>query len=1367
MADWRVVAANELTLDEQDLVRSVEAARAYWPKQNGDDSRVPVIIRAAVLRDILLGQKLLLRTDDGILQREIVLTPFGLRIQPPDNQRPEVLVEIEGKLDLQHIAVKSGETIAPLFLQYCQFDQPIEMTGASMASLSMFGSRFSELCLKDSDIRGPLDLSSCGPLPNMIFRSAEEGSKDQSDLWPFAGHIFRKGKDGEPVFVPLPENLPEPTATEPLSTEQVTVNGEAADAATQENDDQVQRCAEMIVPAPGLRLAECTVDLRNARIDGACTFRAASFVREFRPFWPADRIQWDKKRKNRFDCAAVDMTGVHVTGSVDFAFAVVVGGIRLANCVVEEDVWFAATRLLAFQQLHGDFDAQPALNLQHSRISGGLIFRAAGPSFLPANLFGDARRDWAVNVVIGDIIGLGLDVGMIWASETIAHSWGFPIALDGARIRNSCRVGPFGSAGTDGHVWIQGTVSMASVQVGGDFHFRNSGCPQVGANGPQPAQSVRIYDLLKLGSGFMDSLRSTATDAEKPNFCQLAFTGGQVGGDVVISSSTFHVSDRFNDPKSFALPSPSAAIDLWKTNAVRGLLIDEDTETTGALRLSRSQWGKHVKICPRAITAVQSQRRFATCIDAKALRIDGDFTLGGKRGTQLRGRVNLAEMQVAGNAHLCGLGFAHPKNMDLQGKNDSDDWMSLEATQVGGRLTVEALTWNLASSRADASDLEHDAFLQGPWRFGTIACYPDALIAEQQRPDAIVRAIFFPKGLAGSGPCHFVLDGTSAAIHGLNRASPSPLQLDSAEKRLAYLAFFCDNVHGDEGPFRIITCLDSARMEDLPAGEGPVRPHQFTDPEEKQTETEGGAIAWDHDVTVIYAAHVFGATMQVRQDGMVEMLEDWPIRALKEELPVDKGMLRAPLMPHWLKTVRYTRNLGVFGWRRARDARSLLLAKRAALATVTMSSQLPRKVNLSRLRCAFMDDEFGNGWGLTEGLRLAVVGFHCDHVEHTSEQNSARAIAPPVTENSSTKMPAIGEATTHFSEAIDQGATHKKNATTNRLQWLHMQFARQPVARWRARLAGMLLAMGGAVPLASGLLRQLAEPLVRHRPLITSKDFAPQSWDVFAMSDLRAGEREKGHAIIIDRTRQSAKIAAEQMRKALRTRWGLFWSAGIPLAVFGLWILAYPDQRDDWRAAALTLAVIGVSQAAPIILRIGDWLFRWGFSYGLSSARALRTIVLLLALGTAATHLARTGSVISGGGEWDSRIWISDPATGERILRPEIALVLAVDYDADAKVDGRPVTRGPVLSGNVVFADAAPCIYGVTSSLYALDVFVPVLDLDQESRCTIREQQEGSEGSDPYAWWRYAKSLFEILGWIVTSLTILTISGVMRRDMER
>lgn len=148
-------------------------------------------------------------------------------------------------------------------------------------------------------------------------------------------------------------------------------------------------------------------------------------------------------------------------------------------------------------------------------------------------------------------------------------------------------------------------------------------------------------------------------------------------------------------------------------------------------------------------------------------------------------------------------------------------------------------------------------------------------------------------------------------------------------------------------------------------------------------------------------------------------------------------------------------------------------------------------------------------------------------------------------------------------------------------------------------------------------------------------------------------------------------------------------------------------------------------------IMFGYWAL---FDYGLSERRALITLLVSLAIGALGVEIARNPA---------SAIFVTrDPAT----LSSEPWLVRELSPPSSAEVE----------KIDLPLAKEEPCGKFVDPTLYAADVFFPLIDLRQEQRCTISSQDS--------AWpWRWAKALYAIVGWIVVSLTILTFSGFARR----
>jgi hypothetical protein len=152
-------------------------------------------------------------------------------------------------------------------------------------------------------------------------------------------------------------------------------------------------------------------------------------------------------------------------------------------------------------------------------------------------------------------------------------------------------------------------------------------------------------------------------------------------------------------------------------------------------------------------------------------------------------------------------------------------------------------------------------------------------------------------------------------------------------------------------------------------------------------------------------------------------------------------------------------------------------------------------------------------------------------------------------------------------------------------------------------------------------------------------------------------------------------------------------------------------------------------------------LFRIFFDYGFSVTRASVTFVLCIMLGTVAAKIA------------DNRFsWIH--------LKESVLVLNTSTPEAAVDKDGKGFFHVYALEADQSrrFENPVPCGGRINNALYALDVFVPVLNLHQQEICSI------DRAKTP---WRYGQALYAVLGWILTPLTILTITGILRRHLEK
>ncbi len=162
------------------------------------------------------------------------------------------------------------------------------------------------------------------------------------------------------------------------------------------------------------------------------------------------------------------------------------------------------------------------------------------------------------------------------------------------------------------------------------------------------------------------------------------------------------------------------------------------------------------------------------------------------------------------------------------------------------------------------------------------------------------------------------------------------------------------------------------------------------------------------------------------------------------------------------------------------------------------------------------------------------------------------------------------------------------------------------------------------------------------------------------------------------------------------------------------------------------------------------------FGYGLSGKRAIATFILFVLIGVAGTNYLK-----------------------ERDL-----LVLETIHVTTLSHNGQPVTIADRSQRNLI---ELPCGSEVSPWIYALDLALPIVQLNEEQRCKVRAAtrsdpiifsvprlvflgQSGSETNFAIRspdLWRAVKAVYAFIGWIVTSIMLLTMTGVFRRIAEK
>jgi hypothetical protein len=199
---------------------------------------------------------------------------------------------------------------------------------------------------------------------------------------------------------------------------------------------------------------------------------------------------------------------------------------------------------------------------------------------------------------------------------------------------------------------------------------------------------------------------------------------------------------------------------------------------------------------------------------------------------------------------------------------------------------------------------------------------------------------------------------------------------------------------------------------------------------------------------------------------------------------------------------------------------------------------------------------------------------------------------------------------------------------------------------------------------------------------------------------------------------------------------------------------------EDARRIAIERLRLQRKMRGSMLFKPIDILFSFTFRYGLSSTRAIMTLCFFIGFGWLSVAVANCGfdpSVLRTSG-----IHVVD----RNVKRlPHIDPVLVINVSAvnsfvltDTGTNQPMPALGRSTTQNAS-TEELPCRRQIEPLLYALDVFIPALDINQETRCTISTRPSA-------LWWRVGRAVYAILGWIVVSLTILTCSGILRRQAE-
>jgi hypothetical protein len=556
----------------------------------------------------------------------------------------------------------------------------------------------------------------------------------------------------------------------------------------------------------------------------------------------------------------------------------------------------------------------------------------------------------------------------------------------------------------------------------------------------------------------------------------------------------------------------------------------------------------------------------------------------------------------------------------------------------------------------------------------------------------------------------YLIDGSPLRFHTLNRAGA--LRLDDDDKAREYVRLFCHCLRGPHGGFTI--------LPDTPSADGPS-PLAVVREAEMVRVTAPMQYA-DQRFSTVLKVPTAGTSM-----GNVEMVEDRPAGEALLSVLLDPPLVR--LLDPQIDAEHAVDPFFPDGWQDMDEASAetmLLLA----LKDKGRVRRLRGRVDLRGLSVHRLDDLRGTAFG--RRALLDLQGFTYESFVDARSQaetvlvNLQEQITSPL--GVTLAMKALAGVGSFFMAII---------SVIDTLLWPVYQLVRiaSAIRRWYERLIS-------PVPVPP---RRPTEPVFRRQ----------------------TGSRWQ-------RMWQAGR--ANQYDSALRSlagewRWRNMW--------LGQQYLGYTPDGLSYRPQPYHQAVEAFGRMGKVqdAKRLQSELFTlerrfrtrwmwkpfalfysWGFDYGLSPARAAVTMLLCITIGWLGTHYLNAHGML----------------VTQTMATAGVAVV-------ESRADGQRDKAAPRIEvwdrdRTVAYYE---CADGISELVYAVDVFIPLIDLRQEERCDVIARSDFSGPSatgvdrltalllSPNAW-AIAKAAYAFAGWIVTSLAILTFTGVLGRTaMEK
>lgn len=708
----------------------------------------------------------------------------------------------------------------------------------------------------------------------------------------------------------------------------------------------------------------------------------------------------------------------------------------------------------------------------------------------------------------------------------------------------------------------------------------------------------------------------------------------------------------------------------------------------------------------------------------------------------LNGATVKGDLKLAGEQwFIYGRGLVVNGNLGIECQ--SMRALYLNGAQIGGNLEVtesDFVDCYLPEARAMAESPE--LLCYKGWKFAEI------LFFQNTTSLLLIASFLMPAGSPSSGERQtpILLDGNANRLHKLNEREPRPLSLDTEEEAREYLKLYCASVRSK---FGFLAILDVS-VEKKNSG-------------------------WDASAFVRYAGSVIRAKFEISMDGQVRMTSN----KVECKNVFDKG-----------KPLRVTHFFRILpgNVKCLKDYQSDFLGKHPVFQAIDPEKQ-KAEIDVWGKQLKEWEDNLReldkNSMPLFEGF-ADLSSASCKQLKDWKRDINVDPLALQSRLNKeSYELPWPRHTIMHEFDyrQLPEEDSYPDKVEDKRLKWVRGALPDRE-SDWSALgKFGLTICFVIFLVLASFTIAQIWPLPPMDRPTdLTSAHLGWRTILAFALLLLSTAftlckffwkpEESKfqaqpfAHLSKVLRERGDDELArqveAEKMWQEAVSRGqsnGFHWLA----------------KHFVWRPYRVMFR-FGLSPARAFLSVIIFWLLGWASIFLLSSNDMLRASVTPVA----SEVLVGTNNPPERPAETDFLpgvpVGTVVPSEAPGGTNNSKAAGATNNPPAEAGSSSKPGVKVVMEEGTKAVPADFPCKEDIEPALYALQLMTPILNLDQENRCEIRSKPQDQIFHLPlvskiqpsilfsYGWfWEYAKAVYMLFGTIITSLALLTFSGIARR----